>query len=92
MGTSNSLTSPVLVSILPMVVRLFGILQVNQSCPSRSSQTTATPGVGRMRTENSTFGSGEPGGKSTAVPERVQQPASAAPVEEAAGDSAPPPS
>src|SRR6478609_5434268 len=46
----NSLTSPLLVSILPMVVRLFGILQVNQSCPSRSSHASCTPQPG-MRTD-----------------------------------------
>src|SRR5262249_59854191 len=45
-GTLNSFTSPVLGSILPMVVRLFGMLQVNQSLPSRSSQASCTPQPG----------------------------------------------
>src|SRR6516164_2033314 len=49
-GTLNSLTAPVLLSILPMVVRRFGMLQVNQSWPSRSSQASCTPHPG-MRTE-----------------------------------------
>ena len=45
-GTANSLTSPVLVAIRPIVIRLFGMLQVNQRSPCRSSQASCTPQPG----------------------------------------------
>ena len=39
-------TSPVLVSTLPIEVRLFGILQVNQTLPASSSHASCTPQPG----------------------------------------------
>ena len=45
-GTANSLTAPVLVAIRPMVICLFGMLQVNQRSPWKSSQASCTPQPG----------------------------------------------
>ena len=49
-ATLNSLTSPVAVSMRPMVVRLLGMLQVNQRLPDRSSQESWMPQPG-IRTD-----------------------------------------
>ena len=45
-GTANSLTAPVLVEIRPIVICLFGMLQVNQRSPWKSSQASCTPQPG----------------------------------------------
>src|SRR6266849_1166112 len=45
-GTLNSLTSPVLLVILPIVTCLLGMLEVNQTFWSRSSQASCTPQPG----------------------------------------------
>ena len=45
-GMNMGFTSPVLVSTLPIDVRLFGILQVNQTLPASSSHASCTPQPG----------------------------------------------